>query len=250
MRDINLLEMLQHGVHFGHQASRRHPKMSPFLYTQRNGISIIDLEQTKTAMGRAAAFVRDLVARGGNILFVGTKRQARTIVEEAAQVAGMPFISDRWIGGLLTNFDHVRQLLQKLSQLKEGRASGDWTKYTKKEQLNMQKEIDRLENFVGGIANLEKLPDALFVVDLKSEKTAIAEARKVGIPIVGICDSNVNPTNVTYPIPANDDATKSIRFIAQFMAEAVQDGREQHDRDLAAAAQAAAQAAAATPVTP
>jgi small subunit ribosomal protein S2 len=241
--------MLQHGVHFGHQASRRHPKMDPFLYTHRNGISIIDLEKTKASLGRAAAFVRDLVAGGGTLMFVGTKRQARTIVEEAAQKAGMPFITDRWIGGLLTNFDHVRGLLAKLRQLKEDRASGDWTKYTKKEQLTLQKEIDRLERFVGGISSMEKLPNALYVIDLKSEKTAVAEARKIGIPIIGICDSNVNPTNVTYPIPANDDATKSIRFMSGLIAEAVQDGREQHDRNLAAAAKAAAAEVASVGVT-
>lgn len=240
MRDVTLLEMLQHGVHFGHQESRRHPKMRPFLYTHRNGISIINLEETKAALTRAAGFLSDLVGRGGNVVFVGTKRQARSIVADAAAAAGMPSITNRWIGGLLTNYGQVKQLIQKLSRLKQERAAGDWNKYTKKEQLDLQNEIERLEQLVGGLGNMEALPSALFVTDLKTDKTAVTEAKAVGIPVVAICDSNVNPQGIAYPIPANDDATKSIGFITGLLVEAIQAGREQHERNLVAAAQAAA----------
>lgn len=244
MRDISILEMLQHGVHFGHQQSRRHPKMEPYIFTARGGVSIINLERTKTALAQAAAFVRDVVARGGSIVFVGTKRQARDIVRDAAQAAAMPYVTDRWIGGLFTNFSHVRELIRTLDRLKTDRASGDWAKYTKKEQLHLQKELDRLEKLVGGLGAMERLPDAIFVVDVKNDKTAVREARKVKLPVVAMCDTNVNPADIDYPIPANDDATKSIRLVAQCMVEAVEEGRELHDRQLAAAAQAAAEAAA------
>ena len=249
MRDISLLEMLQNGVHFGHQKSRRHPKMMPFIYTDRNGISIVDLEKTKEALGRAAAFVTSLVAKGGNIIFVGTKRQARTIVQDAAQQAGMPYITNRWIGGLLTNFSHVRELIVSMARLKEDRAAGGWAKYTKKEQLDLQNELERLDMLVGGVAGMEKLPDAMFVVDIKTERTAVQEATTVGLPIVALCDTNVNPVHIAYPIPANDDATKSIRLLCSVIVEAVQAGRTQHEQHLvetAQAAQAAAEVAAAT----
>ena len=243
MRDITLLELLQHGVHFGHQQSRRHPKMQPYLYTERNGISIINLEETKSALGRAAAFVRDLAARDGKIIFVGTKRQARTIVADAAQAAGMPSITNRWIGGLLTNFSNVRELMSKLARLKEERAAGAWSKYTKKEQLNLQKEIDRLDLLVGGLGQMEKLPDAIFVTDVKTDQTAVSEAKTVGLPIVAMCDSNVNPAGILHPIPANDDATKSIRMVTQVMVEAILEGRQQHDQALLTAAQTAVEPA-------
>lgn len=249
MRDLSLLEMLQHGVHFGHQQSRRHPKMDPYIFNTRGGISIINLEKTKTALSQAAAFVRDLVAGGGVIIFVGTKRQARDIVQRSAQAAAMPYVVDRWIGGLFTNFQQVRELIRTLHRLKEERAAGEWNKYTKKEQLDREEEIVRLEKLVGGLSALERLPGAVFIVDVKNDKTAVHEARKVGIPVVAMCDTNVNPLHITYPIPANDDATKSITLITDVMVEAVQAGRELYDRNLAAAAKAAAEAAAAAAQT-
>lgn len=245
MAEISLLEMLKAGVHFGHQQSRRHPKMEPYIFTTRGGVSIINLEKTRTALVQAMSFVRETVANGGQIIFVGTKRQARDIVQSAAQAAGMPYVIDRWIGGLLTNFNNVRQLIEKLARLKEERASGQHEKYTKKEQLDFEEEIERLEKLVGGLSSVERLPAAIYIVDLKNEKTAVHEAKKVGIPIVAMCDTNVNPAGIAYCIPANDDASKSIAFISEQIVEAVNDGRQQHDQRLAAAAKAAADEAAA-----
>ncbi len=239
--------MLQHGVHFGHQQSRRHPKMDPFIFTTRGGISVINLEKTKVALTQASAFVRDLVANGGNIVFVGTKKQAREIVQAAALEAAMPYVVDRWIGGLFTNFGNVRELIKKLHRLKQERMTGDWNKYTKKEQLDLQEEVDRLEKLVGGVATLERLPNAIFVVDVKNEKTAIREAMKTKIPIVALCDTNINPAPVQYVIPANDDATKSIAYICRVMVEAVNEGRAEQEKRLLAQAQAATEAAATAP---
>lgn len=241
MKEITLLEMLQHGVHFGHQQSRRHPKMEPAIYTTRNGISIINLEQTRTALGQAAAFVRDVVGRGGSIMFVGTKRQARGIIQDAAQRAGQPYVVERWIGGLFTNFGNVRQLIEKLRQLKEDRAAGAWSKYTKKEQLDLQNELDRLEHLVGGLGNMTSLPSAMFVADVKTEKTAVAEAKKMKLPIIALCDTNVNPTGIAYPIPANDDATKSISYMTNYLVDAMLEGTRQNEERLRQIAQAAAQ---------
>ncbi len=249
MRDITILDMLQHGVHFGHQQSRRHPKMDPSIYTTRNGISIINLERTREAIGRAAGFLHEVAARGGLVLFVGSKRQARPIIQAGAQRAAMPYVVERWIGGLFTNFNHVRQLVEKLHQLKQDRAAGGWQKYTKKEQLDLQGELDRLDHLVGGLGAMEALPAAVYVVDVKAEKTAVAEAKKLGVPIVALCDTNVNPTGIAYPIPANDDATKSIRLVTDFVVEAIEAGRQAHDQRLRDAAQAA-QAAAAAAVMP
>lgn len=248
MKETSLLEMLQHGVHFGHQQSRRHPKMDPFIFTTRGGISVINLEKTKVALTQASAFVRDLVANGGNIVFVGTKKQAREIVQQAALSAAMPYVVDRWIGGLFTNFGNVRELIKKLHRLKQERMTGDWNKYTKKEQLDLQEEVDRLEKLVGGVATLERLPDAIFVVDVKNEKTAIREALKTKIPIVAMCDTNINPAPVNYVIPANDDATKSIAYVCNVMVEAVNEGRAEQEKRLLAQARAAEEAMAAAPV--
>ncbi len=245
MRDITLLDMLQSGVHFGHQQSRRHPKMNPYLYATRGGVSIINLEKTKVALTQAAGFVRDVVASGNVVLFVGTKRQARDIVMQAAQRAGMPYVVDRWIGGLFTNFQHVKQLISKLASLKEQRAAGQLTKYTKKEQLEFEREIQRLEKLVGGLGSLDRLPGAIMAVDVKQEKTSLREAKLMKVPVIAMCDSNVNPAGIEYCIPANDDATKSIAYIMEVMVEAVQAGREEGDRLLAARAKATAEALAA-----
>lgn len=248
MRDIVLLDMLKAGLHFGHQQSRRHPKMDPYIFTTRGGVSIINLEKTKTALTQASSYVRDVVAAGGTVLMVGTKRQARDLVLAAAQSAGLPYVIDRWIGGLFTNFTNVRQLIVTLERLKSQRASGELEKYTKKEQLDFEEEIIRLEKLVGGLGSMERLPQALFVVDVKAEKTAVREAKAVGIPVIAICDTNVNPADVEYPIPANDDATKSIAYISEVFVEAVAEGRAQHDQRLAQAAREAAAAAQASEV--
>ncbi len=242
MSDVTLLDMLQAGVHFGHQPSRRHPKMEPYLYTTRDGVSIINLEKTKVALTQAAAFLREAVGSGGTILFVGTKRQAREVVLQAAQQAAMPFVVDRWIGGLFTNFSNVRQLIHKLATLKEQRAAGQLSKYTKKEQLEFEREIERLDKLVGGLGALDRLPSAIVVVDVKHEKTAIREAALMHVPVVALCDSNVNPSGIDYVIPANDDATKSIAYITKVLVEAMTDGQADNERRLAAQAKQAAEA--------
>lgn len=249
MKDITLLDLLRSGVHFGHQTSRWHPKMESFIFTQRNGISIIDLEQTKARLLAAAEFSKQIAARGGKVLFVGTKRQAKPILLKYAEQTGMPFVVDRWLGGTFTNFATIQRLIDDFRRLKEERGSGMLTKYTKKEQSMFQREIERLEKLVGGISLLTKLPEAIFVVDLKQEKTAVREALKRGIPIIAMVDTNVNPEGVTYPIPANDDATKSIDFVTDVLAQAIIEGQADYQRGVEeSAAVAAAAAAAAIPV--
>jgi len=226
MTEISLEEMLKKGVHFGHQKSKWHPKMKPYLYTTRRGIYIIDLEKTAEKLREAFKFVEKIVGEGGQILFVATKRQAQDIVRKHAQEVGMPYLVERWIGGLLTNFSVVSSLVKRLKKLRKEKESGELSKYTKKEQLKFHKEIDSLEQIVGGIENLEGLPQALFIVDIKQEKTALREAQKKKIPIIAIVDTNNNPDLVDYPIPANDDATKSIEYIISLMAEHIAKGAE------------------------
>ncbi|MDD5567251.1 MAG: 30S ribosomal protein S2 [Patescibacteria group bacterium] len=221
MREITLLEMLKCGVHFGHQKSRWHPKMKPFIFAERSGIHIIDLEKTQQKLKEALKFVETTVSRGGMVVFIGTKKQAQNIVKKYALESGMPYVVNRWIGGLFTNFAVVKKMIEKLANLKKKKASGELEKYTKKEKVEFQKEIDRLETLVGGISGLKKIPEAAFIVDLKTEKTALQESRKKGIPIIALTDTNTDPTKVTYPIPANDDATKSIELITSLMSESI-----------------------------
>jgi small subunit ribosomal protein S2 len=245
MKEITLLDLLRSGVHFGHQTSRWHPKMEPFIFTQRNGISIIDLEQTKARLLAAAEFAKQVTSRGGKVLFVGTKRQAKPILLKYAEQTGMPFVVDRWLGGTFTNFATIQRLIDDFRRLKEERGSGMLTKYTKKEQSMFQREIERLEKLVGGISLLTKLPEAIFVIDLKQEKTAVREAQKRGIPIIAMVDTNVNPNGVTYPIPANDDATKSIDFVTDVLSQAILEGQAEYQRGVEESATIAAAAAAA-----
>ena len=217
----SLLEMLKSGVHFGHQTSKRHPKMAPYIYAERSGVNIIDLEQTRAKLDEALKFVEQITANGGVILFLGTKKQARELVKTAAIACDSPYIVARWIGGTITNFENVSKLIRKLTQLEQSAQSGDWKKYTKKEQVAFTKELNKLNDFVGGIKLMNKLPKALFVVDIKKEKTAVAEANKKGIPIIALVDTNVNPQLVQYPIPANDDAIKSIQLISQLVSDTI-----------------------------
>ncbi|MFH0853572.1 MAG: 30S ribosomal protein S2 [bacterium] len=224
MRDITLAELLKAGVHFGHQVSRWHPKMKPYIFTARNGIYIIDLEKTKSKLEAAAKFASQVCAEGGSILFVGTKRQAKEIIEREAKKLGMPYVSNRWIGGTFTNFPTISKLIAKFKKLKTQREGGELEKYTKKERLMIDREIDNLQELVGGITELEKLPAALFVVDLKQERTAVKEARKMNIPIIAIADTNVNPDEITHIIPSNDDATKAIDLIISVIAEGIEQG--------------------------
>src|SRR3989344_5403849 len=223
----DLLTMLKSGVHFGHQASKWNPKMKPYIFTQKQGFHIINLEETQVKLQEALDFVTKIVANGGTILFLGTKKQAQKIISEAAKGCFMPYATQRWVGGTLTNFVAVGKVIKKYRELKEKKAKGELSQYTKKEQLEFDREIAKLDVMVGGIESLTKIPDALFVCDIRKEKTAVAEANKKNIPIVAFCDTNTNPQLVTYPIPANDDATKSIALITGLVAEAVQEGLQQ-----------------------
>lgn len=231
----SLAEMLKAGVHFGHQSSRWHPKMEPYIFGSRNGIHIIDLEKTQVEMENTYAEVKKLVAQGKVVLFVGTKRQAREIVKGAAMKCGMPYLTERWIGGLLTNFDECKRRLKKYKSLKEQVASGEVEKYTKKEQSDIKKQIEKMDKYLAGLVSLEKMPDALYVADMRVEKTAITEARKMDVPVIGVCDTNVDPTKATCVIPANDDAVNAIQMIADFIVEAVNEGKKEWEQKKMAA---------------
>ncbi len=222
----SLEEMLKAGVHFGHQTSRRHPKMSQFIFTRRNNIHVINLEHTQVKLQEAYDFAKQIAANGGVILFVASKKQAREVVRAAAEASGMPYIVGRWIGGIFTNFDNVNKLVTKLKKLESDEASGEWDKYKKSEQVAFRKERDKLIEFVGGIRTMGKLPKAIYVVDIKKEKTAVSEAAKRNIPIIAMTDTNVNPELVQYPIPSNDDAVSAIKLITNTIAQAIQDGQQ------------------------
>lgn len=226
--NVKLVDMLKSGVHFGHQTDRWHPKMKEFIFSSRNGVHIIDLEKTLVKLQEAVTFIEQLSKEGKVLLFVGTKRQAKEIIKEAAITSHMPYLIERWIGGFLTNFPTVSRLMARLRQLKADEQSGALAKYKKHEQMAFKEEIERLTFLVGGVEYLEKLPDALFVIDIKRERTAIKEARKMGIPIIALCDTNVNPDEVDYVIPANDDASKSLKLITSAIIEAVNTGKLAH----------------------
>lgn len=231
MKEISLLELLKNGVHFGHQRSRWHPKMEPYIYTTRNGVHIINLEKTAEKLKEALDFLKGVAASGGVILFIGTKRQAKEIVRKYALQVKMPYLIERWIGGMLTNFSVIHQLTKKLKKLKADKESGELQKYTKKEQSEFHKEIETLEKLVGGIESLDKLPQALFIIDVKQEKTAVREATRMKIPMVALVDTNNNPTDIEYVIPSNNDATKSIEYITSLVAEGIQEGIEQRNNN-------------------
>ncbi len=220
--------MLKSGVHFGHKKSRRHPKMEPYIYTIRNEVHIIDLEKTVEKLQIALDFVKSTAIRGGIVLFVGTKKQAQLSLETAALACGMPYVAHRWIGGTLTNFTVISKLIKKFKTMKTKLESGEIaTKYNKKEQLDFTREIDELRSNLGGIQDLTKIPDAMIMVDLIAEKTALREAIKKRIPIVALCDTNVNPEQVDYPVPSNDDALKTIELMMNLFSQAVIEGKNE-----------------------
>ncbi|MAF24149.1 30S ribosomal protein S2 [bacterium] len=225
IKQPSLLDLLKSGVHFGHQTSKRHPKMTPFIFGVKSGVNVINLEQTQEKLKAALQFVADTVANGGNILFVGSKRQALPIVEKHAKECGMPYVRERWLGGTFTNFSELSKVIKKYNRLRKDKASGELEKYTKKEQLNLEREIQRLNRFVGGMSELDSLPQAVFIVDLRKEKTAFRESVRKGVPVVAICDTNINPTGVNYCIPGNDDAVKSIELFTSLIAAAVNEGK-------------------------
>ena len=213
-------DLLEAGVHFGHQTQRWNPKMDKYIYDSKNGIHILDLRITYEAVEHAQQYVQKLVANSGKVLFVGTKPQAQQVIEEQASRAGMPYVNFRWLGGMLTNFKTIIKRVVYLKELISLEETGEINSYTKPERLRIRKEIEKLQKSLGGIVNLNKLPEALFVVDLGNESTAITEAQKLGIPVIGLADSNVNPEGVDFVIPGNDDAIRSIEIITSAIADA------------------------------
>ncbi len=197
--------------------------MKPFIFTARNGVHIIDLEKTQAKLEEAAAFLQEIVGAGGAVLFVGTKKQGQPLIKAAAESCGMPYVTERWLGGTFTNFANIHRLIKKYLNLKEQQSTGELAKYTKKEQSEFNKEIKKLEQSLSGLTSLNKLPSAVFVLDLKKDKTALQEARKKNIPVIAICDTNVNPELVNYPIPGNDDATKSIALLVNYLAAVIKE---------------------------
>lgn len=223
--EITLEKLLHAGAHFGHKTSKWHPKMRQYIYTSRNGVHIIHLEKTIAKLTEAARFLEQTAKAGKTVLMIGTKEQAKEIIRKAAESVGMPFVVEKWMGGTLTNFGVISRLTKKLKNLETKKGTDEWNAFTKKEKLVIDREIKKLETNVGGIRDLNKLPDALFVVDVKNERTSINEARRLKIPIVAVVDSNSDPEGIDYVIPANDDATKSIALIVEFIIQAVKTGK-------------------------
>ncbi|RLJ65128.1 30S ribosomal protein S2 [Sulfurisoma sediminicola] len=220
-------QMLEAGVHFGHQTRFWNPKMAPFIFGHRNKIHIINLEKTLAKYNEAMDFVKKMAAKKGTILFVSTKRQAREILAEEAQRAGMPYVDDRWLGGMLTNFKTVKQSIKRLQELELMKEDGSFERLTKKEALTMSREMAKLQKSIGGIKSMNGLPDAIFVIDVGYHKIAITEAAKLGIPVVGIVDTNHSPEGIGYVIPGNDDSSSAIRLYARGVADAILEGRSQ-----------------------
>ena len=225
INSTTLKQLLEAGAHFGHQTSRWHPRMKSYIFTKRKGIHIIDLEQTVSMLEKACAFVRELVADGGHIIFVGTKKQAQEAIQEEAKRCGMYYVNQRWIGGTLTNFATIQSRIDYLVRLEDQQAKGEFSRLPKKEALKLGEEIVRLNRHMGGFKEMTSLPAALFVVDTVKEENALVEAKKVGIPIVAVADTNSNPDQIDYPIPANDDAIRAIKLICSKVADAVLEGK-------------------------
>lgn len=226
MAVVSMKQLLEAGVHFGHQTRRRNPKMAEYIFTERNGIYIIDLQKTVKKLEEAYSFVRDVVADGGEILFVGTKKQAGDSIKEEAQRCGMHYVNARWLGGMLTNFKTIKRRIKRLEQLRTMQEDGTFDLLPKKEVIKLNLEIEKLEKFMGGIKNMDKLPGALFIVDPRKEKIAVAEAKNLGIPIVAIVDTNCDPDDVDYVIPGNDDAIRAVKLLAGAMANAVLEAKQ------------------------
>ncbi len=227
MKEVTLQTLLEAGCHFGHKSERWHPKASQFIYIEKDGIHIIDLAKTKAGLEEAAMFVRDLVASGSEILFVGTKRQAKSIVKTECIRAGAPYITERWIGGFLTNWDGIHKNIQKIIRMQEEEATGKWKKFPKHEQMKLARYVRRLNVFYGGVLKLDVPPQALFIIDVKKEIAAVREAARIGVPVVAIVDTNSDPTGIDHVIPANDDAVGSVTLITQTIADAYMEGKAQ-----------------------
>ena len=235
MAVVSMKQLLEAGVHFGHQTRRWNPKMAPYIYTERNGIYIIDLQKTVKKLEEAYAFVRSVVENGQTVLFVGTKKQAQEAIKEEAARCGMYYVNARWLGGMMTNFKTMRTRVDRLAQLKKMQEDGTFDMLPKKEVIKHLGEIEKLEKYLGGVVEMKKLPGALFVVDPRKERNAINEARKLNIPIVAIVDTNCDPDEIDYVVPGNDDAIRAIKLISSVMANAVQEGKQGQDAPAEAA---------------
>ena len=229
MSVVSMKQLLEAGVHFGHQTRRWNPKMATYIYTERNGIYIIDLQKTVKKLEEAYTFIREISANGGNVLFVGTKKQAQDAIKEEAARCGGYYVNARWLGGMLTNFRTMRTRIDRLAQLRKMEEDGTFAMLPKKEVIKHQADIEKLEKYLGGVKDMKKIPAALFIVDPRKERNAIAEARKLNIPIVAIVDTNCDPDEIDYVIPGNDDAIRAIRLIAAAMADGVIEGRQGED---------------------
>lgn len=227
---VPLIDLLEAGVHFGHQARRWNPKMEKFIYTQRDKVHVFDLAITSQKLEEACEYLKDLASKGKKVCFVGTKRQAKDIVREEAKRCQMPYVCERWLGGTLTNWKQISKSIKKLIDMRKKMEAGEYEKYTKKENVLLRREINRLERFVGGLTELEETPQALFVVDSVRESTAVSEANQSKVKVVAMVDSNADPTEIDYPIPANDDAVRSIKLIVSKVADAVEQGRQVYEK--------------------
>ena len=233
MAVVSMKQLLEAGVHFGHQTRRWNPKMAPYIFTERNGIYIIDLQKTVRMIEDAYSFVREISANGETILFVGTKKQAGESIKEEAERAGVHFVNARWLGGMLTDFKTIRRRIDRLNQLRQMEEDGTFERLPKKEVIKLKLEIEKLEKFLGGIKDMKKLPGALFIVDPRKERIAVSEARKLGIPIVAIVDTNCDPDEIDYVIPGNDDAIRAVKLIASTVANAYIEGQQGADAPVA-----------------
>jgi len=231
MANISMKALLESGVHFGHRTHRWHPQMKPYIFTERNGIHIIDLQQTVKAMDEVYNLIRDKVSEGGTILFVGTKRQAVETIEEEAIRCGMPYVTVRWLGGMLTNWITMRQRVNELERLERMREKGEFERLTKKEGLMLNRKIEKLHARFGGIRKMHRLPDLIFIVDVRREETAVREANSLGIPIIALVDTNCDPRDIDYVIPSNDDAIRTIKLMVGFIADAVLEGKAMRKED-------------------
>ncbi len=239
--NVTMRQMLEAGVHFGHQTRFWNPKMAQYIFGSRNKIHIINLEKTLPLFVQAQEYVRRLTANKGNVLFVGTKRQAREIVREEATRAGAPFVDHRWLGGMLTNYKTVKQSIKRLEDKRAQLEAGDQSGFNKKELLDLQRDVEKLERSLGGIKDMKGLPDAIFVIDTGYQKGAVVEAKKLGIPVIGVVDTNNSPDGIDYVIPGNDDSSRAIRLYARGIADAVLEGRAQAIQEIIAAEPAAAE---------
>lgn len=232
MSVVSMKQLLEAGVHFGHQTRRWNPKMKPFIFTERNGVYIIDLQKTVRGLEKAYDFIREVARNNGSLLFVGTKRQAQDTIKEEAERCGQFYINQRWLGGLMTNFPTIRKRVSRMVELRKMENEGNWADLPKKEVALLRKELGKLEKYLKGITNMKAIPDAIFLIDPRREENAVLEARKLGVPVIAIVDTNCDPEVIDFPIPGNDDAIRAIKLVAGLMADAFIEGRQGEDSNV------------------